>query len=71
MIKAKEKYETMDKKMIFIDVDGTLVNYENKLPDSAVTAIRKARKNGHKVYICTGRSEAEVYDYIWDIFNIR
>ena len=57
----------MEKKIIFIDVDGTLVNYENKLPDSAVTAIRKARKNGHKVYICTGRSEAEVYDYIWDI----
>ncbi len=58
----------MDKrKVIFIDVDGTLVNYENVLPKSAVTAIRKARENGHKVYICTGRSEAEVYDYIWDI----
>ena len=67
MTKAKEISETMEKKIIFIDVDGTLVNYENKLPDSAVTAIRKARKNGHKVYICTGRSEAEVYDYIWDI----
>ena len=67
MTKAKEISETMEKKIIFIDVDGTLVNYENKLPDSAVTAIRKARKNGHKVYICTGRSEAEVYDYLWDI----
>lgn len=54
-------------KIIFLDVDGTLVNYENKLPDSAVKAIRKARQNGHKVYICTGRSEGEVYDYIWDI----
>lgn len=30
-------------------------------------AIRQARQNGHKVYICTGRSKAEVYDYIWDI----
>ena len=26
-----------------------------------------ARKNGHKVYICTGRSRAEVYQNIWDI----
>lgn len=54
-------------KILFIDVDGTLVDYETNLPESAVTAIRAARKNGHKVYICTGRSEAEVYPYIWDI----
>ncbi len=57
----------MNKKVIFIDVDGTLLNYENQLPESADKAIKEARKNGHKVYICTGRSEAEVYDYIWDI----
>ena len=54
-------------KVIFIDVDGTLLTYENVLPPSATEAIRTARKNGHKVYICTGRSRAEVYDYIWDI----
>lgn len=54
-------------KIIFIDVDGTLVSYENILPPSATLAIRTARKNGHKVYICTGRSRAEVYQNIWDI----
>lgn len=54
-------------KVIFIDVDGTLVDYGNHLPESAVEAIRKARKNGHRVYICTGRSKAEVYPNIWDI----
>ncbi len=54
-------------KILFIDVDGTLVDYENKLPDSAVKAIRAARANGHKVYICTGRSRAEVYPNIWAI----
>ena len=48
-------------KIIFLDVDGTLVDYENHLPDSALTAIRAARKNGHCVYLCTGRSRAEVY----------
>jgi len=57
----------MESKIILIDVDGTLVDYEGRLPESATEAIRRARKNGHKVYICTGRSEAEVYDYIWDI----
>jgi len=54
-------------KIIFIDVDGTLVDYDTNLPDSAVEAIRKARKNGHKVYISTGRSKAEVYQNLWDI----
>ena len=52
---------------VFIDVDGTLVDYSNNLPDSAVTAIREARANGHKVYVVTGRSKAEMYQYILDI----
>lgn len=55
------------KKIIFLDVDGTLVDYENHLPASAVTAIRQARSIGHRVYICTGRSKAEVYPELWDI----
>ena len=54
-------------KIIFIDVDGTLVDYEGNLPDSAVTASRSARKNGHRVYLCTGRSKAEVYPNLWEI----
>ena len=54
-------------KVVFLDVDGTLVDYENRLPESAVAAIRAARKNGHRVYICTGRSRAEVYPELWDI----
>ena len=54
-------------KIIFIDVDGTLVDYEGNLPRSAAEAIRRARKNGHRVYISTGRSKAEVYEDIWDI----
>ena len=54
-------------KILFIDVDGTLVDYESNLPDSAVEAVRRARKNGHRVYICTGRSKAEIYQDIWDI----
>ena len=57
----------MDKKIIFLDVDGTLVNYSTELPESAVKAVRQARANGHKVYICTGRSKAEVYDYVWNV----
>ncbi len=49
-----------DKKIIFLDVDGTLINYEAIMPKSAGEAVDLARKNGHKVYICTGCSKAEI-----------
>lgn len=54
-------------KIVFLDVDGTLTDYEGRIPASAVTAVRRARKNGHRVYICTGRSKAEVYPELWNI----
>lgn len=54
-------------KIIFLDVDGTLVDYDNRIPESAVKAIRLAREKGHKVYVCTGRSRAEMQPEIWDI----
>ncbi|MDE6954016.1 MAG: HAD family hydrolase [Erysipelotrichales bacterium] len=50
----------MERKIIFLDVDGTLIDYEAKLPQSAAKAVDQARANGHKVYICTGCSKAEI-----------
>ncbi len=47
-------------KIVFLDVDGTLIDYEAKLPVSAAKAVDQARANGHKVYICTGCSKAEI-----------
>lgn len=47
-------------KIVFLDVDGTLINYEAKMPKSAGEAVDKARANGHKVYLCTGCSKAEI-----------
>lgn len=54
-------------KLIFLDIDGTLVDYQNRLPGSAVQAVRQARANGHRVYVCTGRSKAEMQQRLWDI----
>ncbi len=53
--------------VIFLDVDGTLVDYHNRIPDSAVSAIQQARAKGHKVYVSTGRSRAEMPENIWAI----
>lgn len=54
-------------KIIFLDVDGTLVDYHNRIPASAIQAIRQARQNGHLVYVCTGRSRAEMQLELWEI----
>ena len=54
-------------KIVFLDVDGTLVDYHNRIPKSAIMAIRQARENGHLVFVSTGRSRAEMPDNIWNI----
>lgn len=47
----------MDSKIIFIDVDDTLVDSRtHKVPDSAVKALHALRKNGYTLCIATGRS---------------
>lgn len=56
-----------DCKIIFLDVDGTITNYENNVPPSAVRAIRLTRARGHRVYMCTDRSKAENPPGIWAI----
>lgn len=50
----------MDKKAIFLDVDGTLVAGHMEMSNKVKEAIIKARLNGHKVFICTGRNKAGI-----------
>ena len=47
----------MNKKLIFLDIDGTLTAPgSNVPPQSALDAIRAAQAQGHKVFLCTGRN---------------
>ena len=48
--------------ILFFDIDGTLWDYKNYIPDSTKKAIQLARENGHKCFINTGRARAFVYD---------
>lgn len=57
----------MKKSIIFLDVDGTLVNDNGIVPNSAEVAIKEARENGHLIFLSTGRSKAELFDHIMDI----
>ncbi len=47
----------MNKKLIFLDIDGTLTAPgSNNPPESAIKAIRSAQEAGHKVFLCSGRN---------------
>ena len=46
------------KKAVFFDIDNTLWDFQNRIPPSAIAAIRRLRRNGHLALICSGRSRA-------------
>ncbi|MDR1325315.1 MAG: Cof-type HAD-IIB family hydrolase [Treponema sp.] len=48
------------RKLVFLDIDGTLTSYLNHVPASALAACRAARENGHLLYIASGRSRAQI-----------
>ncbi len=48
--------------ILFFDIDGTIWDYKNYIPDSAKSAIRIAQENGHHCFINTGRARAFVHN---------
>ena len=51
----------MSTKYVFLDIDGTLVGYDSKIPASALEALTKAKANGHKIIISSGRAYCMIY----------
>lgn len=45
-IENRRKIFQMEQKVVFLDVDGTMVNSKGIIPESAKEAVQKARKNG-------------------------
>lgn len=58
----------MNKKYIFLDIDGTLL-CGDILPESALDALRRAKENGHELVICTGRSMYEIFPFLLEAFD--
>jgi len=54
-------------KLIFLDLDGTLVNSNGVITPKSHEAIKNARINGHRIFICTGRSENEVFNDVLSV----
>ena len=47
-------------KALFFDIDGTIWDRHNHIPESTKEAIAKARANGNKVFICSGRTRGYI-----------
>ena len=45
----------MNRKILFFDVDGTIVTSDHVVPESARAALKKAQSAGHILIINTGR----------------
>lgn len=54
-------------KLIFLDIDGTIVIPKQSPSKRTVEAIRAARSNGHKVFLSTGRVETDVVENVRSI----
>lgn len=50
------------KKLLFFDVDGTIWDFYSNIPQSTLKAFELAKKNGHKIFINTGRSNGHLFD---------
>lgn len=52
----------MERKLVFFDIDGTLLDEDKRLPLSAKKAVRELQENGVYVAIATGRAPFMIED---------
>lgn len=52
-------------KYLFFDIDGTLLSHEKGVIKSTVKALKMAKENGHKIFICTGRALSEISEKMY------
>ena len=54
-------------KYLFFDIDGTLIGPSKRVTKNTEEGIKKARANGHKTFLCTGRAPVSIMKSIRDI----
>lgn len=64
---AHGENDAVSPRAVFVDVDGTLCDSRQRVPDSAIRALAQARERGHRLFVCTGRSVPEVYPRFVDL----
>lgn len=58
---------TSEPRIIFLDVDGTILAHGETIAPSTIAAVRAARERGHLVYLCTGRAAGDIHPSVLDI----
>jgi Cof subfamily protein (haloacid dehalogenase superfamily) len=58
---------TSETRIIFLDVDGTILAHGETIAPSTIAAVRAARERGHLVYLCTGRAAGDINPRVLDI----
>ena len=58
------------KKLIAIDMDGTLFNSSGKISEGNLMAIREAQEAGHIVMLCSGRPHDVLLDFMKDEYDV-
>ena len=54
---------------IFFDIDGTLWDEKMQIPESTIPTIKQLQKNGHKTFLCSGRSVCSQYSMVGDSYK--
>lgn len=57
----------MDRKLIFLDIDGTILIPEEGIRRTVKDGLRRVREQGHEIYICTGRSSHMLPEELSDV----
>jgi len=55
------------RRIVFLDVDGTLVGHDQQVSSAVAAAIAGAKARGHLLFLSTGRSRAEIPTVVTDL----
>ena len=66
-VPRRDENEPASARAVFVDIDGTLCDSRQQIPESALEALAQVRSRGHRLFACTGRSAPEVYPRFWAV----
>lgn len=60
----------MHDKVLFFDIDGTLIDFHGNMPDRTKDALLEAKERNNHIVICTGRCRCQIYPSLLELgFN--
>ncbi len=57
----------IDKKIIFFDIDGTLINQNKEVSHSTAKTLKRLKEVGHQIFVCTGRTKCMLPKVVTDL----